>query len=102
VEALADCILTDLSKLGLDSNFLRDQGYDGASNMRDAYRGVQARVPMLYPIAMYTHCCSHVLNLVVSGASQLLSIRNAMGTVASVCVFISLFVQHAAILRKFV
>ena len=101
MEALADCILTDLSKLGLDSNFLRDQGYGGASNMRGAYRGVQARVPMLYPIAMYTYCCSHVLTLVVSGASQLLSIRNAMGTVASVCVFISLFVQGAAFLRKF-
>ena len=88
MEALADCILTDLSKLGLDSNFLRDQGYDGASNMRDAYRGVQARVPLLYLIAMYTHCCSHVLTLVVSGASQLLSIRNAMVLwQAFVCLF---------------
>jgi len=33
-------------------------------------------------------CCSHVINLVVSGASQLPSIRNAVGIVASVCVFI--------------
>ena len=101
-EALADCILTNLSRLGLDLNFLRGQGYDGASNMSGAYRGVQARVRVLYPLAIYTHCCSHVLNLAVSGASQLPSIRNAMGTVASVCVFISRSAQRAAILRNFV
>jgi len=56
---------------------------------------------MLYPLATYTPCCSPVLNLVVSGASQLPSIRNALSTVGSVCMFISRSAQRAAILRKF-
>ena len=57
-------ILTQLSQLGLNLEHTRGQGYDGASNMSGKYRGVQARVKELYPLAMYTHCCNHVLNLV--------------------------------------
>jgi len=37
---------------------MRGQGYDGTSNMNGKYRGVQARVKELYPLAMYTHCCN--------------------------------------------
>jgi len=55
--------------------------------MSGAYRGVQARVRMLYPLAIYTHCCSHVRNLVVSSASQLPSIRNAVLWQVFVCLF---------------
>ena len=60
---------------------MRGQGYDGASNMNRKYRGIQARVKELYPLAMYTHCCKHVLNLVISTSSQLPVIRNAMATI---------------------
>jgi len=63
---LASTILTQLSQLGLNLEHMRDQGYDGASNMSGKYRAVQARVKELYPLAMYTHCCNHVLNLVIS------------------------------------
>jgi len=61
---LASTILTQLSQLGLNLERMHGQGYDGASNMSGKYRGVQARVKELYPLAMYTHCCNHVLNLV--------------------------------------
>ena len=56
---------------------MRGQGYDGARNMGGKYRGVQARVKELYPLAMYTHCCNHVLNLVISTyrSCQLLEMR---------------------------
>jgi len=66
--------------LGLNLEHMRGQGYDGASNMSEKYRGVQARVNELYPLAMYTHCCNHVLCLVISTSSQLPVIRNAMAT----------------------
>lgn len=99
-EALAQCILTKLAQLGLDVNYLRGQGYDGASNMSGAYRGVQARIRSMYPLALYTHCCSHVLNLVVSSASQLSPIRNAMGVISEICVFLSRSAQRAALLKK--
>ena len=58
---LASTILTQLSQLGLNPEHMRGQGYDGASNMSGKYRSVQAIVKELYPLAMCTHCCNHVL-----------------------------------------
>ena len=52
---LASTILTQLSQLGLNLEHMCGQGYDGASNMSGKYRGVQARVKELYPLAMHTH-----------------------------------------------
>jgi len=49
---LASTILTQLSQLGLDLEHMRGQVYDGARNMSGKYRGVQARVKELYPLAM--------------------------------------------------
>ena len=59
---LASTILTKLSQLGLNMEHMRGQGYDGASNISGKYRGVQARVKELYPLAMYTHCSNHFLS----------------------------------------
>jgi len=78
---------------------MRGQGYDGASNMSGKYRGVQARVKELYPLAMYTHCCNHVLNLVISTSSQVPVIRNAMATISDICVFLSGSAQRVSIFQ---
>ena len=81
---LASTILIQLSQLGLNLEHMRGQGYDGASNMSGKYHGVQANVKELYPLAMYTHCCNHVLNLAISTSSQLPVIRNAMTTLSDI------------------
>jgi len=94
---LASTILTQLSELGLNLEHMRGQGYDGATNMSGKYRGVQARAKELYPLAMYTHCCNHVLNLVISASSQLPVIRNAMATISDICVFLSRSAQRLSI-----
>jgi len=91
---LASTILTQLSQLGLNLEHMRGQGYDGGK-----YRGVQARVKELYPLAMYTHCCNHVLNLVISTSSQLPVIRNAMATISDTCVFLSRSAQCVSIFK---
>ena len=78
---------------------MRGQGYDGASNMSGKYRGVQARVKELYPLAMYTHCCNHVINLVISTSSQLPVVRNAMATISDICVFLSRSAQRMSIFQ---
>jgi len=96
---LASTILTQLSQLGLNLEHMRGQGYDGSSNMSGKYRGVQARVKELYPLAMYTHCCNHVLNLVISTSSQLPVIRNAMATILDICVFLSRSAQRVSIFQ---
>jgi len=84
-----------------DSN-MHGRGYDGASNMSGKYRGVQARVKELYPLAMYTHCCNHVLNLVISTSSQLPVIRNAVATISDICVFLSRSAQRVSIFQDHV
>jgi len=53
----------------------------------------------LYPLAKYTHCCNHVLNLVISASSQLPVIRNAMATISDICVFLSRSAQRVSIFR---
>ena len=49
---LASTILTQLSQLGFDLEHMRGQGYDRASNMSGKYRGVQAGIKELHPLAM--------------------------------------------------
>jgi len=48
---------------------------------------------------MYTHCCNHVLNLVISTSSQLSVIRNAMATISDICVFLSRSAQCVSIFQ---
>ena len=49
---------------------------------------------------MYTHCCNHVLNSVISTSSQLPVIRNAMATMSDICVFLSRSAQHVSIFQE--
>ena len=61
--SIADSIRTNLVNLGLSMSDLRGQGYDGASTMNGAKAGVQAQIHEQQPMALYTHCAGHCLNL---------------------------------------
>jgi hypothetical protein len=50
---------------GLSMSKLRGQGYDGASNMRGQFRGLQRLILDENPYAFYIHCFAHQLQLVV-------------------------------------
>ena len=41
---LADVLLTTLNSCGININYLRGQGYDGAAAMSGIFKGVQARI----------------------------------------------------------
>ena len=97
---LASTILTQLSQLGLKLEHMRGQGYDGASNMSGKYRGVQARVKELHHLAMYTHCCNHVLNLLICTSSKLPVMRNPMATISDICVILSRSTQRVSIFQR--
>jgi len=84
---LAVVLIDSLTNIGLDLNCLRGQGYDGASAMRGHFNGVQAVVRRSYPLALYSHCSSHSLNLAISDACNMKSIRNATGTFQAIYVF---------------
>ena len=66
---------------------IRGQGYDGASSMASAARGVQARIKEVSPKAVYVHCNSHVLNLVIARSCDLVAVKSMIDKLKSVCTF---------------
>ncbi|CAO2142733.1 unnamed protein product, partial [Urochloa humidicola] len=63
--ALKEALLGMLSSHKLSISMLRGQGYDGASNMRGEFNGVQKLIRDENPYAFYVHCFAHQLQLVV-------------------------------------
>jgi hypothetical protein len=57
-----DALFIDL-KLSLKQ--VRDQGYDGASNMRGKFNGLQSLILRENSSAYYVHCFAHQLQLVL-------------------------------------
>ena len=66
---------------------MRGQGYDGAAAMSGRLNGAQVHIREVIPTALYVHYAAHSLNLAVSNSCSLSSIRNCMGTIASVYKF---------------
>lgn len=50
---------------GLSLSKLRGQGYDGASNMRGEFNGLKSLILQENQYAMYVHCFSHQLQLII-------------------------------------
>ena len=65
-----------ISDLSLDINNCRGQGYDGAGNVSGKNQGLSARVLQINKKALYTHCFSHRLNLVVVKSCSIQVIEN--------------------------
>ena len=68
----------------LDITNLRGQSYDGASNMAGIYTGVQARIMKEQPMAHYTHCGAHRVNLIAQYISNHENLRDIMSMINSV------------------
>ena len=49
--------------------------------------GVQARIREVSPMALYTHCQSHQLNLCIVKACSIPQIRNASGVISEIAKF---------------
>ena len=59
-----------LARYNLNIENMRGQGYDGASNMRGAWNGLQALFLKDCPYAYYIHCFAHRLQLALVAAAQ--------------------------------
>uniref|UniRef100_A0A915KYZ5 DUF4371 domain-containing protein n=1 Tax=Romanomermis culicivorax TaxID=13658 RepID=A0A915KYZ5_ROMCU len=81
--------MDEMNTLGFDFKNLVAQGYDGAAAMSGHLNGVQAEIRRQYPQAVYVHCASHCLNLVLSKASQMPSIRNAISIMNDIVNFVN-------------
>jgi len=68
--ALADLIVDTITRLNLDIHLCRSQTYDGASNMRGAIKGVQARMLEVERRCFFTYCANHRLNLILQAVTK--------------------------------
>ncbi|KRH00463.1 hypothetical protein GLYMA_18G214900v4 [Glycine max] len=64
-KSLKDTLYGILDKYTLSISRIRGQGYDGASNMRGEFNGLQRKILDENPYAFYVHCYAHRLQLVV-------------------------------------
>ncbi|KAJ9538686.1 hypothetical protein OSB04_031419 [Centaurea solstitialis] len=69
-QTLKDGICSLVSHYNLDVKSIRGQGYDGASNMRGQFKGLQALILEDCKYAYYVHCLAHRLQLALMAASQ--------------------------------
>ena len=75
-KALAETVLGGLIDLGLDIRNCRGQGYDGAAAVSGHINELSAHICKINNKAIYTHCHSHRLNLVIGASCNIQCVRN--------------------------
>jgi len=85
--SVATQILAKITEMGLNIENCVGQGYDGTSAMSGHKTGVQVLIREKASAAVYVHCASHCLNLVLNHSSQQLPIRNMFTTLSDVINF---------------
>ena len=88
--SVSNAIKQSLDSHGVDISKARGQAHDGASAMSSDRCGVQAQIRTTAPMAVYTHCRSHVLNLSLAASCKIPEIRNMMDTINSLFLFFDL------------
>jgi len=83
-KGLADIIIQTLHSFGIQTKYLRGQGYDGCESISGRFNGVQTIIRQSYPLATYVHCAAHILNLAVSYSCSIQEIRNCLVTISKV------------------
>ena len=86
---LKDAIFKQLETPGLIKEHMRGQAYDTTSTMSYT-NGLQAQVREVVPMAIYSQCNAHKLNLVIANASKLTQIRNCVTAINEAYLFFNL------------
>ncbi|XP_021828767.1 zinc finger MYM-type protein 1-like [Prunus avium] len=68
--ALKEAIDEFFSSVNLSFSKLREQGYDGASNMRGEFNGLKTKILRKQPCAFYVHCFAHQLQLALVAVAK--------------------------------
>ncbi|CDQ85375.1 unnamed protein product [Oncorhynchus mykiss] len=68
---ISEMIFSALEGHGIDIADCHGQGYDNGANMSSKVKGVHAHILQKNPLATYSPCASHTLNLVGVHAAQL-------------------------------
>lgn len=91
-----------LEKNDIKLSKCRGQAYDGANVMSGAYNGVQALLKQDEPNAIYIHCASHNLNLVINDAVKSCNkVSTFFTTLESIYTFFGNSVKRWDLLSRF-
>ncbi|XP_065681456.1 zinc finger MYM-type protein 1-like [Hydra vulgaris] len=93
-------VLNALQEFGLDIQNCRGQGYDSAGCMAGEYKGVASRIKALNREAIFVHCASHRLSLVVAAACQVQKVKNLLGQVKEISYFFNLSPKRSNCLKN--
>ncbi|XP_025423131.1 uncharacterized protein LOC112692619 [Sipha flava] len=81
VESDATKILSFMEDSNLNLSKFCRQGYDGYATMAGKVGGLAKLIRDRYNKALYFHCASHRLNLVINDLNKIMVIRNTIGTI---------------------
>ena len=95
-------IIEVLRDEGIVVTDMRGQGYDGCSAMKGAVKGVQAEIKKIIPQALCFQYSSHRLNLALAHSVQQATVKLTVGTIASICSFISASSHRVKLLQDMV
>lgn len=101
-EGLCKVLLETLAALSIDIMDCRGQGYDGASAVSSAVKGLSGRILSLNEKALYTHCHSHRLNLAVSSSCSVQCVRNVMLQIMEISYFFNFSPVRQQIFERYV
>lgn len=99
-KSLAETLMQSMQNLGINTERLVGQGYDGAKAMSGRFNGAQKHVQDKHEHAIYVHCAAHSLNLAISDACGVPCIRNCMGTLSSICSFFNTPKRQSVLTRN--
>ena len=81
---IATLNLDTLKEHSININDCREQGYDNGSNMSSKYAGVQAHVLKVNPLAVFSPCACHSLNLCGAHAAECPEVETYFGNVQKI------------------
>ncbi|XP_047130019.2 52 kDa repressor of the inhibitor of the protein kinase-like [Hydra vulgaris] len=99
--SIATNILETLKEFGLDIRKCRGQSYDGAASMSGEYKGVSSVIKNVNPKALFVHCASHKLSLVVGKSCQIQQVKNLLEQVKDITYFFNFSPKRSNCLKKY-
>ena len=99
-EVLPDAIISRLTGWGLSLADLRGQCCDGSSHMSGARSGCKSIVQWQAPMATYSHCAAHQLNLAVVSACKIQAFKNTESTIGEMARFSKFSAKRQRFLEK--
>lgn len=100
-QEISEMILEVLQSNGIPLQDCRGQGYDNGANMSGKVKGVQAQILKVNPLATFSPCASHTLNLVgVHAAESCPEVATFFGSVNRLYNLFSASPERWAILKE--